>query len=51
MQKQECTDSFPLEEKNVSIASQTLTALSPIPGVGTKAQVLICDLFPLVTMY
>lgn len=39
MQKQECTDSFPLEEKNVSIASQTLTSLSQSLELALKAQV------------
>ena len=36
MQKQGCTDSFPLTEKNVSVASQALTSHSQ-PGVGTES--------------
>ena len=39
MQKQGCTDSFPLTEKNFSVASQALTSHSQPLELALKAQV------------
>ena len=39
MQKQGCTGSFSLTEKNVNIVSQTLTSLSQSLELALKAQV------------